>query len=541
MAQGAIIARIVSEYSAKGTKAAQKDLNSLNKKFDAMGKKALLATNAAVAGFAGLSVKIGKDAVRAAIDDNKSQALLAGTLRNVTGASAEQVKAVEAQIAALSSATGVLDDDLRPSLQQLLMLTKDVEKATFLQGIAVELAASKQIDIASATDVVSKAYRGQFKGLQNLGIALDDNILKNKDVAGALTATMSATEGASAAANKADPFIKLNRDIQELYESLGTALLPVITEFVNYLRSVLIPELTNWINLNKDELAKSLQSIADWAMQALNAAIAFDKGLRSLNMSTVGFIENLAQIAAIANFLFLVSAGKVLAQDLVKVRGATFALGTAAKTTAVGMSAVEASLTGASVAGAAAGGKLAGITGMFTKLAGGTGMAGKAIRLLLSAFKLFFKFGIVSKILIIFAAFKAVFFIIGKIKNLLGGTEEVVNKKVVAPMQNANQATIDYFNTWTKNTIKQKKDAEILAQIAKDKAAQAKRDAQDARTAAIKAAIAKKFNVKLTDPDQKDEIDARAIQLNLIRSKKIAEAELAKQSRILEALKKKLN
>jgi len=171
MAQGAIIARIVSEYSAKGTKAAQKDLNSLNKKFDAMGKKALLATNAAVAGFAALSVKIGKDAVRAAIDDNKSQALLAGTLQNVTGASQEQVKAVEAQIAALSSATGVLDDDLRPSLQSFLMLTKDIEKAQFLQGIAVELAASKQIDLASATAIISKAYRGQFKGLQNLGIA----------------------------------------------------------------------------------------------------------------------------------------------------------------------------------------------------------------------------------------------------------------------------------------------------------------------------------------------------------------------------------
>jgi len=536
MAQGAIIARIVSEYSAKGTKAAQKDLNSLNKKFDAMGRKALLATNAAVAGFAALSVKIGKDAVRAAIDDNKSQALLAGTLQNVTGASQDQVKAVEAQIAALSSATGVLDDDLRPSLQSFLMLTKDIEKAQFLQGIAVELAASKQIDLASATAIISKAYRGQFKGLQNLGIALDDNVVKNKDVKAALEATILATNGASAAANKADPFIKLNKDIQDLYETLGLALLPVLTQFVDYLRTVLIPELTNWINLNRDELAKSLEEIADWAMQALNAAIAFDKGLRSLNMSTVGFIENLAQIVALANLLFLFSGFRMLITDLTKLKGATMGVAAGAKTAAVGVSAVEASLGAA--AGGAAVGRLAGIKGMFTKMASGAGMGAKAVRFLTGAFKLFFKVGIGSKLLIIFAAFKGISWIVSKVKDAIGGTEDVVKKKVVLPMQNANQATIDYFNTWTKNTEDQKKQADILAGIAKDKAAQAKRDAQDERTRAIKAAIAKKFNVKLTDPDQKDEIDARAIQLNLIRSKKIAEAELAKQSRILEGLNK---
>ena len=538
MAQGAIVARIVSEYSAKGTKAAQKDLNRLNKKFDEMGKRALLATNAAIAGFAALSVKVGKDAVRAAIDDSKSQALLAGTLQNVTGASTDQVKAVEAQIAALSAATGVLDDDLRPSLQQFLMLTKDIEKAQFLQGIAVELAANKQIDLASATNIITKAYNGQFRGLTALGIALDDNIIKNKDVAGALEATMKATEGSSAAANKADPFIKLNRDIQELYETLGTALLPVMVEFVNYLRDVLIPQLTDWVTLNKEQLGKSLQEIADWAMKALNAAIAFDKGLRSMNMSLVGVIENLGQIVALANLGFLFAGGKMLITDLTKVKGATMGAAQGAKGLGGYAAKLSQYLGGVGTATAATTGKFAALKASFVRVTSGASGGSKALRFLISAFKLFFKLGITSKLLLIFAAFKGISWIIGKVKDAIGGTDDVVKKKIIIPTQNAHQATIDYFNEWTKRTIKQKKDAETLAQIEKDRAAQAKRDAQDARTAAIKAAIAKKFNVKLTDPDQKDEIDARAIQLNLIRSKKIAEAELIKQGEILKALNK---
>ena len=536
MVLGAIKATILSQYSDKGTKAAQKDLTKLNKKFDDMGRRAVKAANLAVAGFAALSVKIGKDSVRAAIDDNKQQLLLANTLKNVTGASTDQVKAVEAQIAALSNATGVLDDDLRPSLQQFLMLTKDVERAQFLQGIAVELAASAQIDLASATDVISKAYRGQFKGLQNLGIQLDENVVKNKDVAAALRATIDATEGASAAANKADPFIKLNKDIQDLYETLGTALLPVMIDFVSFLRDQLIPEITRWVNANREELVSSLEQVSEKVFGLLEAGMKIDDFLKKFNLSLVGVISELVKFVAVLN---LVIAGRTLLAlitDTAKFSGAVAVLN---KATASGkVLEFFTKLSGAGAAASGVAGKIVSLGAGIKTFAAGTGLAAGAVRILLKVFNAFFKLSPLGKIIALYYGFQLLAKGVTWLKDKLFGTEEVVRKKVVVPMQNAQQATIDYFNTWTERTVQQKKDAEQLAQIEKDKLDAARRAEEIAKTNAIRARIAKKFGVKLTDPETQARIDARAIELNLIRSKKNAEAEIMKQAQILKELNK---
>lgn len=538
MALGAVIARIVSQYSDKGSKLAQKDINKLNKKFDLMGKRALLAANTAAGAFATLSIKIGKDAVKAAVDDAKSQALLANTLQNVTGASTDQINAVEAQIEALSKSTGVLDDELRPSLQQFLLLTKDVEKAQFLQGIAVQLAAAKNIDVAEATDVVSKAYRGQFKGLQNLGIALDENILKNKDAAGALKATMDATKGATDAANKADPFRKLNRDLQEMYETLGKALLPVIIEFVNYLRDVLVPELTKWIELNRDELQKSLEGIAHWAMTSLNAAIQFDKGLRAINLSLPELISNLTLMLGVLNLIALSKTFGLVITELTAMRVQSIAAATATTAAATGTAAVG---TAAATAGAAVTTHtlfLQKMSGFLGKIIPQTGKFAKGIALIGTAFKVLGKLPIIAKLILLFEAIMLLGKAFNWLKDKIGGTDEVIRKKVIVPTNQAETAAREYFDAWTERTEQQKKDAEILAQIAKDKAAADKRAAQEARIAAIKANIAKKFGVKLLDEETRAEVDAKAILYNLERGRNNAQAELIKQSRILEALNK---
>jgi hypothetical protein len=532
----AVIARIASQYSDKGVKAAQKDIAKLNNKFDAMGKRSVLAANAAASAFVALSIKIGKDAVKAAVDDAKSQALLANTLQNVTGASAETIKSVEAQIAALSESTGVLDDELRPSLQQFLLLTKDISKAQFLQGIAVELAAAKGIDLATATDILSKAYRGQFKGLQNLGIALDENIIKNKDAAGALKATMDATKGASAAANKSDPFKKLNRDIQELYESLGTALLPVIVDFVSYLRTNLIPAIEEWVRVNRAEIQRSLQEIADKVTGFLNSIIEVDKMLRSFNLSLVSVVGEISKFLAVLNLVIAGGILRGLITDSIKMAGAVSII---EKSTATGK--ILAFFTRMGAAGSALAPLATKIAGIGTALAGfakGSTFAARAFGLLFKVFNAFFKLSPLGKIVALFYGVQLLAKGFNWLKDKIGGTDEVVRTKVVVPIQNAQQATIDYFNAWTERTVQQKKDAEILAQIAKDKAAADKRAAQDARIAAIKANIAKKFGVKLLDEETRAEVDAKAILYNLERGRQNAQAEIIKQQLILKELNK---
>jgi hypothetical protein len=82
MAIGAVTARIITQYSDKGSKAASRDIKKLGKHFDKFAGKVgkAFAVGAAAAG--AFAVKIGIDSVKAAIADEKSQALLANSLRN---------------------------------------------------------------------------------------------------------------------------------------------------------------------------------------------------------------------------------------------------------------------------------------------------------------------------------------------------------------------------------------------------------------------------------------------------------------------------
>jgi histone H3/H4 len=108
MATGAIIARILTQYSNKGSKQAQKDIKLLSKTFSDFSRRSAKAFGIATAASAAFAVKIGKDAVQAAIADQKSQALLANTLRNTTGATESAITGVETYITSLQKQFNVV-------------------------------------------------------------------------------------------------------------------------------------------------------------------------------------------------------------------------------------------------------------------------------------------------------------------------------------------------------------------------------------------------------------------------------------------------
>jgi hypothetical protein len=103
----AIVERIITTYNDKGSKQAVKDLAGLEKKFANAGKKIAKAMGVAALAVGALAVKVGVDAVKAAIADEKSQALLANSLRNTTGATDAAIAATEAYIDQTQRAYGV--------------------------------------------------------------------------------------------------------------------------------------------------------------------------------------------------------------------------------------------------------------------------------------------------------------------------------------------------------------------------------------------------------------------------------------------------
>jgi hypothetical protein len=263
MALGAVVARIVSQYSDKGSKAAQRDIAKLGKNFDAFSKKATKAFGLASGAAVAFATKIGVDAVQAAIEDQKSQVLLANSLRNTVGATDDAIASVEEYITKQQALFSVADDKLRPSLAALAAATGSVTEAQRLQGVALDIAADKQIDLVLASKLLAKAHGGNVGALKKLYPEISAVTVKSKDFAGALDVVAKISGGAAAASadTLAGRLEGLKLAYGEVLETLGYALLPIVTEFVAYIQGSVLPALESWTSANKDKIANSLKQI----------------------------------------------------------------------------------------------------------------------------------------------------------------------------------------------------------------------------------------------------------------------------------------
>jgi copper chaperone CopZ len=271
----ALIERIITVYNDKGSKQAIKDVNKLEKSFAEAGKKIAKAFLVAGAATAALAVKIGKDAVQAAIADQKSQVLLANALRNTVGATDESIFAAEEYISAMQSQFSIADDELRPSLAALAAVTRDLAQAQAIQNVAIDVAAGTGKDLSAVTNAMVKAYQGNIGALRRLNVPLDDSIIKSKDFQGAMVALSKTFAGAGA--TSADTFEGRMRGLsltyEDIIEQLGYALIPVLSDFANLIKTEVLPVLQTFIENNKEGIAQGLRDSID-AVVGITKALA---------------------------------------------------------------------------------------------------------------------------------------------------------------------------------------------------------------------------------------------------------------------------
>ena len=234
----------------KGLNTAQNETQSFTSKVDkivANAAKAFLglATAVGTAAFA-----IGVSAVKAAIEDEKAQVSLAQTLRNTTKATDQQIAATEDYIDATARATGIADDQLRPSLDRLVRSTQDVTKAQKLQQLALDIAAGTGKDLAAVTEALGKAYDGNLGALKRIGVPLDENIVKTKDFDGAVKALSETFAGQAAAAAEtfAGRMQRVQIAVDEAKEQIGFALLPFMEKLAKFVTDNLVPALEGLVN-----------------------------------------------------------------------------------------------------------------------------------------------------------------------------------------------------------------------------------------------------------------------------------------------------
>jgi hypothetical protein len=260
----------------KNLKGADNEVQTFGGKVSEFGKKAGLAFAAAGAAAGAYAAKLAIDGVKSAIADAAAQTKLALTLKNVTGATDDQIAATEDYITKTSLAFGVTDDDLRPSLERLARATGNVEKAQKLQTVAIDVAAGSGKSLEAVTNAMAKAAEGNTAALGKLGIGLTSAQLKTMSME-EITAKLGDTFENQAAA-KADTFqgklTRLQIAFDEGKETVGAYILTAITPMVELIVNKVIPAIQDFTSNLGDKLRpvmKILEPIINGLKSAFNS------------------------------------------------------------------------------------------------------------------------------------------------------------------------------------------------------------------------------------------------------------------------------
>lgn len=183
------------------------------------------------------------DGIRGAIAEEKGIARLDQALKtNVAGWDGNR-DAIEKVITAREG-LGFSDDELRDSLGTLVTRSGNVTQALKDQGLAMDYARFKQVDLATASSTVAKALQGNLKALKEMGLSLRSGATQaeifaavQSKVAGQAEAFGNTTEGA---------LKELDVAVKDLGEDFGKMLMAPIRDTAKWVRIELMPAMNDW-------------------------------------------------------------------------------------------------------------------------------------------------------------------------------------------------------------------------------------------------------------------------------------------------------
>jgi hypothetical protein len=218
----ALVVSALATWNGKALTKGKKQISEFDKSAQKLGK-----TFAKVFGSVAL-VSFGKNAVNAFIDSEKAAAKLRTTVSNL-GLEFEQ-PGIETYLKNLSLQFGIVDENLIPGFQRLLIVTKDVAQAQSLFNTALNVSAGTGKDLTAVSTSLSKAYLGDNAALGRLGVGLSKAQLKSAsflEVQRTLNANF-AGQAAAAVEGYAGSMAKLTVAVDESKEAIGKGLLDAI-------------------------------------------------------------------------------------------------------------------------------------------------------------------------------------------------------------------------------------------------------------------------------------------------------------------------
>jgi hypothetical protein len=165
MAQSNIDIKILAEFLGKSAfKQADTAVGKLNKNVKSLGASFGIAF-----GGAALGVAV-KKTIRDFADAERETQQLTNTVKNLGLAFA--APEVDAYVEKIGKLYGVTGDQAVPAMQALLTATGSVSRSTKIMNVALDLAASRNADVASVAQDLANAYVGNTKGLNQYRLGL---------------------------------------------------------------------------------------------------------------------------------------------------------------------------------------------------------------------------------------------------------------------------------------------------------------------------------------------------------------------------------
>lgn len=284
-----------------------KEVEGFGGKLEKFGKVAAAAFAAAAAAAAAYAGKLLIEGVKAAIEDEAAQLRLANALKNVTGATNEQIAAVEKQITKLSLANGVADDQLRPAYQRLATATGSLTQANEALSLALDISAATGKDVNAVAQALGKAYEGNTGSLARLGIGLSAAEMKTLGLDGTMKQLAETFRGAATVqANTLEGQIaRLQVAFDEAKETVGAALLPTLQRLLDYFINTVIPRfiefkdaaikpVTDAIKANKESLTTLYNFLRQYVIPII--VEGFGDALKFIGTIAGGVITVIARI-----------------------------------------------------------------------------------------------------------------------------------------------------------------------------------------------------------------------------------------------------
>jgi hypothetical protein len=313
----------------KGLDDANKVVNKSADQISDFGKKAALAFAAVGAAATAFAVS----AVKAAAEDEKARKSLEQTIRANTKATDDQIKSIDTYITKQSIATATTDDILRPAFARLIRSTNDVAKAQDLLSLSQEIATATGKPLETIANALGKSFDGQNTALGKLGLGIDATTLKTKSHEEIMQMLKGTYKGFidNEATNAEFKMRQLEIAFSETKEQIGTALLPIMKQFADYLLAVVVP--------NVQALAAGLtgqNSVEAGITKATAGAYKFGQQLKSTLVFVIGIKDELLILGGIIAAVFVankvivfVAAIQTLITAMVALRNAAAAAGVA--------------------------------------------------------------------------------------------------------------------------------------------------------------------------------------------------------------------